>query len=89
LQVTHVRTLGVQGLTPLCAKMSSKGLDGVIAVCVHHLTLTNPGTISKDIGARTSCPHSRLKPDLPRSPGPTNVPYQYQWALPMGPENER
>jgi hypothetical protein len=31
--------------------MAGKGLDVVDAVCVHILTLTRPGAMSKDIGA--------------------------------------
>ncbi len=50
-QVTQVSPLGVLGLTPLGTKMSGKGLDVVDGICVHHLTLTKPGAIGKDIGA--------------------------------------
>jgi hypothetical protein len=50
-QVAKVRPLGVRGLAPLDTAMSGKGLDMGEEICVHHLTLTKPGDIGKDIGA--------------------------------------
>jgi len=47
--VANVSLLGVHGPTPLEAEMSSEGLDLFDEVCVHHLTLTNPRAIGKDI----------------------------------------
>lgn len=43
--------MGVRGLAPLDTTMSGKGLDVGEGICVHHLTLTKPGGIGKDIGA--------------------------------------
>jgi hypothetical protein len=43
--------LSVFGQTPLGAKMSSKGTDGVDGFWLHVFTLTKPGAISKDIDA--------------------------------------
>jgi hypothetical protein len=41
----------VHGPTSLGPEVSGKGLHWVDRVCLHHLTVTNAGAISKDIDA--------------------------------------
>ena len=79
--VADVSPLGVHRPTPLEAEMSSEGLDLFEEVGVHHLTLTSPGAIGKDIhpsarrvlakNGRTSSETASLSSRRPLSPALT------------------